>query len=109
MESQFPVARRDELWRLQEDIKDLFATQGQHSERIMRLEKRRDEDTRVKNVWGPVSPFPGSGSFGTGTQQGTYQATIYRSLSVVLTRQQKLVLIPQLRRLEILTLMRSLA
>jgi hypothetical protein len=79
MESQFPVAPRDELWRLQEDIKDLFATQGQHSERIMRLEKRRDEDTRVKNVWAPVSPFPGSGSFGAGAQQGTYQAIISRS------------------------------
>lgn len=70
MDSQFPVATRDELWRLQEDIKDLFATQGQHSERIMRLEKRRDEDMRVKNVWGPVSPFPGS--FGN-AQQGMYR------------------------------------
>jgi hypothetical protein len=68
MESQFPVATREELWRLQEDIKDLFVTQGQHSERIMKLEKRRDEDTRVKNVWGPVSPFPGS--FANSTQQG---------------------------------------
>ncbi|ERF77238.1 hypothetical protein EPUS_05807 [Endocarpon pusillum Z07020] len=67
MESQFPVATREELWRLQEEIKDLFVTQGQHSERIMRLEKRRDEDTRVKNVWGPVSPYPSS--FGNSAQQ----------------------------------------
>lgn len=69
MESQFPVATRDELWRLQEDIRDLFAAQDQHSERIMRLEKRRDEDMRMKNVWGPVSPLPGS--FGNSGQQET--------------------------------------
>ena len=73
MESQFPVATKEDLWRLQEDIKDLFANQGQHSERIMRLEKRRDDDTRVKNVWGPVSPYPAS--FANSAQQGMFEQT----------------------------------
>lgn len=68
MDFQPAVATKDELWRLQEDVKDLVAVQGQQSERIMRLEKRRDEDARVKNVWGPMSPFPGS--LGSNAQQG---------------------------------------
>ena len=59
MESQFS-ASKDDLWRLQEDIKELFVTQNQHSERIMRIERRRDEDNKVKNVWGSTSPYVGA-------------------------------------------------
>jgi hypothetical protein len=59
MESQLPLASRDDIWRLQESVNELSATQAQHADRIMRLEKRREDDVRVKSVWGPMSPFPG--------------------------------------------------
>ena len=59
MESQLAFASRDDIWRLQESLNEISTIQGQHTERIMRLEKRRDDDTRLKSVWGPTSPFPG--------------------------------------------------
>ncbi|KAL9106230.1 MAG: hypothetical protein Q9227_008698 [Pyrenula ochraceoflavens] len=59
MDPQYQFATREEFWRLQDDMKDIYNTQLQQSERIMRLEKRREEENRVKSVWnGPASPFP---------------------------------------------------
>jgi ubiquitin carboxyl-terminal hydrolase 4/11 len=52
------VGSRDEFWRLQEVVSELTNTQAQHSDRIMRLEKRLDDGTRPRNVWTPASPFP---------------------------------------------------
>ena len=75
MDPQYQFATREEFWRLQDDLKDMYNTQLQQSERIMRLEKRRDEETRVKNVWnGPASPFPGS--LGTSVHQGMYTSAL---------------------------------
>jgi hypothetical protein len=67
MESQLAFASRDDIWRLQESLNEISTIQGQHTERIMRLEKRRDDDARLKSVWGPTSPFPG-GLGGSGPQ-----------------------------------------
>jgi hypothetical protein len=62
------LATKDELWRIQDQLSDLSATQTQHLDRIMRLEKKLDDGTKPKNVWGSASPFPGVlGS----THQGT--------------------------------------
>ncbi|OJD24099.1 hypothetical protein ACJ73_04544 [Blastomyces percursus] len=60
MDAQYPFASREDIWRVQEEVKDLFATQLEHGERISRLERRRDDDARMKSVWGPLSLFPGS-------------------------------------------------
>ncbi|EEQ83308.1 uncharacterized protein BDCG_00113 [Blastomyces dermatitidis ER-3] len=60
MDAQYPFASREDIWRVQEEVKDLFAAQLEHGERISRLERRRDDDARMKSVWGPLSPFPGS-------------------------------------------------
>lgn len=57
MDSQQPYALKEDIWRLQETLGEISATQAQQTERIMRLERRRDDDGRVKNVWGPSSPF----------------------------------------------------
>lgn len=57
MDSQLPYATKDDIWRLQETLGEISATQAHQTERIMRLERRRDDDTRVKSVWGPSSPF----------------------------------------------------
>ncbi|PYH43133.1 uncharacterized protein BP01DRAFT_367637 [Aspergillus saccharolyticus JOP 1030-1] len=60
MDAQFPFASRDDIWRVFEEIKELHATQFEQAERIARLERRRDEDAKLRSVWGPLSPFPTS-------------------------------------------------
>ncbi|KAI9369610.1 hypothetical protein BJX61DRAFT_135601 [Aspergillus egyptiacus] len=60
MDAQYPFASRDDIWRVFEELKELHATQYEQAERIARLERRRDEDARLKSVWGPVSHFPSS-------------------------------------------------
>ncbi|KAL4807272.1 hypothetical protein BDV18DRAFT_115201 [Aspergillus unguis] len=60
MDAQYPFASRDDLWRVFDELKDIHATQFEQAERIARLERRRDEDARLKSVWGPLSPFPSS-------------------------------------------------
>lgn len=57
MESQLSYATKEDMWRLQETLGEISATQVQQSDRIIRLERRRDDDGRVKSVWGPSSPF----------------------------------------------------
>ncbi|MCJ1316744.1 hypothetical protein MMC15_002065 [Xylographa vitiligo] len=58
MDSQFAFASRDDLWQLQNEMKSVYATQSEHSDRLARLERRQEEDTRMKSVWGTSSPFP---------------------------------------------------
>lgn len=49
---------RDDLWRFQSEMLRVQQTQADHGERLSRLERRQDEDARVKSVWGASSPFP---------------------------------------------------
>ena len=60
MDAQYPFASRDDIWRVLEELKDLHTSQSEQGERIARLERRRDEDARLRSVWGPLSPFPTS-------------------------------------------------
>lgn len=64
-----------EPWRLQNDVMRLQQVQSEHSDRIGRLERRQDEDARVKSVWGNQSPFPSvlSGGAGGTPNQGTFE------------------------------------
>ena len=66
MDPQY-FASKDELWRLQNEMKSLNSAQTEQAERLLRLERRQEDDTRVKGVWGANSPFAGVLS---GTQQG---------------------------------------
>jgi ubiquitin carboxyl-terminal hydrolase 4/11/15 len=74
MEAQFAFASRDDLWRLQNEIKGVYTMQTEHSERISRLERRQEEDSRLRSVWGSGSPFP---SILGGTPQ---QGKLYQNL-----------------------------
>lgn len=58
MESQ-DLANRDELWRIQETLNELSATQALHSDKIMRLEQKTGDGSRPRSLWGAASPFPG--------------------------------------------------
>lgn len=55
--------------KLQTDVVRIQQVQAEHSERIARLERRQEEETRVKSVWGNSSPFPSVLRGGT-PQQG---------------------------------------
>lgn len=57
MDAQHPFASRDDIWRVFEDLRELHTTQVEHAERIARLERRRDEEARLRNVWSPSLPF----------------------------------------------------
>lgn len=61
MDAQYPFASREDIWRVFEEVKDLYATQIEHGERIARLERRKEDDARLKSVWGPLSPFSVAG------------------------------------------------
>lgn len=58
MDAQYPFASRDDIWRVFDELKDLHVAQFEQAERISKLERRRDEDARLRSVWGPLSPFP---------------------------------------------------
>ena len=60
MDPQYGLASKDDLWRLQNEMKNVYATQAEHADRLMRLEQRQDSDNRMKSPWGGQSPFPGT-------------------------------------------------
>lgn len=60
MDPQYGLASKDDLWRLQNEMKNVYATQAEHADRLMRLEQRQDSDNRIKSPWGGQSPFPGT-------------------------------------------------
>lgn len=47
----------NDLWRL--EMLKVQHTQADHAERLARLERRQEDDARMKSVWGTSSPFPG--------------------------------------------------
>ncbi|KAF2086449.1 hypothetical protein K490DRAFT_44301, partial [Saccharata proteae CBS 121410] len=53
-----PFTPREDIWRFQSEMLRVQQTQAEHAERLVRLERRQDEDARVKSVWGAGSPFP---------------------------------------------------
>ncbi|KAF2277911.1 cysteine proteinase [Westerdykella ornata] len=48
----------DDFWRLQSEMLRVQQGQAELADRVSRLERRHDEDSRLKNVWGTSSPFP---------------------------------------------------
>lgn len=69
----------NENWRLQGDITRIQQIQVEHAERIARLERRQEDDARMKSVWGNQSPFP---SVLSGTpQHGTYLKCAFKGIS----------------------------
>jgi hypothetical protein len=53
-----PYSSNSETWRVQSDIVRLQQVQAEQAERIARLERRQEDDARMKSVWGQSSPFP---------------------------------------------------
>lgn len=49
---------RDDFWQMQDDMLRMHQTQAELADRVSRLERRNEDDTRLKNVWGGTSPFP---------------------------------------------------
>ena len=49
---------RDDFWRYQSEMMKVQQTQADHADRLLRLERRQEEDARMKSLWGTSSPFP---------------------------------------------------
>ncbi|KAF2105941.1 hypothetical protein BDV96DRAFT_607854 [Lophiotrema nucula] len=49
---------RDDLWSVRSDVMRVQQKQSELEERVARMERRQDDDSRLKNVWGTSSPFP---------------------------------------------------
>lgn len=58
MDAQYPFASREDIWRVHEEVKDLLTTQAELGVRLSKLERRKEDDARMKSLWGPFSPFP---------------------------------------------------
>lgn len=65
MDAQYPFASREDIWRVQEEVRDLYITQVEHGERLTRLERKKDDDVKIKSLWGLPSPLPFSVSNGS--------------------------------------------
>ncbi|EGE02878.1 hypothetical protein TEQG_01916 [Trichophyton equinum CBS 127.97] len=65
MDAQYPFATREDIWRVHEEVKDLCATQAEHSERLAKLERRKEDDAKMKSLWSPFSPIPSSAGHGS--------------------------------------------
>lgn len=50
---------RTDPWGLQTEMSRVSQIQQEHGERLLRLEKRQEDEARMKSVWGTSSPFPG--------------------------------------------------
>lgn len=61
---------RDDIWRFQSEMLRVQQAQAELSDRVSRLERRQEEDSRLKNVWGASSPFPSV--LGGTPQQGAF-------------------------------------
>lgn len=59
MDLQSGLASKQDLDYVQIQMKNVYATQAEHADRLMRLEQRQDSDSRLKSPWGSQSPFPG--------------------------------------------------
>ncbi|KAF1927489.1 uncharacterized protein M421DRAFT_93328 [Didymella exigua CBS 183.55] len=49
---------REDYWRFQSEMLRVQQSQAELSDRMARLERKQDDDSRLKNVWGTSSPFP---------------------------------------------------
>ena len=48
----------NESWRVHNELLRLQQVQADHTDRLTRLERRQEDDARMKSVWGGASPFP---------------------------------------------------
>lgn len=71
MDSHFALASKDDVWRLQTEMKNVYATQAEHADRLARLEhQRHDAEARMKSPWGTTSHSPFQGPINGPTPQG---------------------------------------
>lgn len=49
---------RDDVWNFRSDMLQVQRDQADLIDRVARLERKQEDDSRLKNVWGTSSPFP---------------------------------------------------
>lgn len=81
MDLQTGQASRQDLAYIQTQMKNVYATQAEHADRIMRLEQRQDGDSRLKSVWGNQSPY--NGMLNGNPQQGMEMICSYPAVILI--------------------------
>ena len=71
MDSQSTLASRDDIWRIQSELKNMYATQAEHADRLANLEQREGSEPRSRHNWGAGNQSPYSGIFNGTPQQGS--------------------------------------
>lgn len=87
MDAQSPFASRDDIWRIFDELKELHREQLEQGVRIARLERRREDDAKLKSVWnGPLSPYPIpiGGPIPSGTVLSSYHPHRWTELTIFL-------------------------
>lgn len=70
MDPQYALASKDDVWRLQNEMKNVYATQAEHADRLARVEQRQEAEGRMKSPWGTTSHSPYRGPINGPLQQG---------------------------------------
>ena len=96
MDLQPGLVSKQELDYLQTQMKNVYATQAEHADRLMRLEQRQEGESRLKSAWGTQSPFPG---LLNGTpQQGIRGILVHpRQLMTIPLTQSRITILPRKR------------
>jgi len=47
-----------DIWHVVGELQRLQTIQTEHSDRLSRVERRQEDTSRIKSVWGGSSPFP---------------------------------------------------
>ena len=55
-----PYSHSNEGWRVQTELSRIQQIQAEHADRLARLERRQDDDARIKASGARLLPFPAS-------------------------------------------------
>ena len=89
MDPQYALASKDDVWRLQNEMKNVYATQAEHADRLARLEQRQGSEGRIKSPWGTTSHSPYNGPLTGPPPQGiviSLVSEVFADMPLILDR-----------------------
>ena len=89
-----PYSHSNEGWRVQTELSRIQQIQAEHADRLARLERRQDDDARIKSVWSTTPPFP---SVLSGTPQQGKSMSSHEMRAVELMKERSTSAAPALR------------
>jgi hypothetical protein len=78
MDVQFVTSMRESFRAIQDEQERARLVEEEHADRLMLIEKRVDDEARMKSLWGPQTPF---NAFPHTPQQGKLQRSSVHSFT----------------------------